>query len=83
MTTTKEERISAIDLAIERGGGIVRFAKSMGVTHQAVYAWKRRGWAPLEKAIVMETVFGIPRIDFMNPDLARAISTPSAVAGLL
>jgi transposase-like protein len=81
--TTKQERIAAIDLAIERGGGIVRFAKSMGVTHQAVYAWKRRGWAPLEKSIVMEAVFGIPRADFMNPDLVRTLNTPSAIAGLL
>ena len=83
MTTTKAERIAAIDLAIERGGGIIRFAKSMAVTHQAVYAWKRRGWAPLEKAIVMEAIFGIPRSDFMNPDLVRTLSTPSAGSELL
>jgi transposase-like protein len=81
--TTKEERIAAIDLAIERGGGIIKFCKRMGVTHQAVYAWKRRGWAPLEKAIVMEAVFGIPRSDFMNPDLVRTLSTPSAGSELL
>jgi hypothetical protein len=81
--TTKEERIAAIDLAIERGGGIIKFCKRMGVTHQAVYAWKRRGWAPLEKAIVLEAVFGIPRADFMNPDLVRTLNTPNASAGLL
>lgn len=81
--TTKEERIAAIDLAISRGGGIIKFCKRMGVTHQAVYAWKRRGWAPLEKAIVMEAVFGIPRADFMNPDLVRTLNTPSASADLL
>lgn len=81
--TTKEERIAAIDLAIERGGGIVKFCRRMGVTHQAVYAWKRRGWAPLEKAIVLEAVFAIPRADFMNPDLVRTLNTPAASAELL
>jgi len=81
--TTKEERIAAIDLAIERGGGIIKFCKRMGVTHQAVYAWKRRGWAPLEKAVVIEAIFGIPRGDLMSPDLVRTLNTPSASADLL
>jgi transposase-like protein len=81
--TTKEERIAAIDLAIVRGGGIVKFCRRMGVSHQAVYAWKRRGWAPLEKSIVLEAVFSIPRSDLMNPDLVRTLSTPSASADLL
>lgn len=77
--TTKEERIAAIDLAITRGNGIVRFAKSMGVSHQAIYAWKRRGWVPIEKAVVLEAIFGIPRDDVMNPDLVRAVNTPAAI----
>lgn len=81
--TTKEQRIAAIDLAIERGGGIMRFAKRMGISHQAIYAWRKRGWAPLEKAIVIEAVFGIPREDTMSPDLIRALNTPSAGSELL
>jgi hypothetical protein len=80
---SKEERIAAIDLAIERGGGIIKFCKRMGVSHQAVYAWKSRGWAPVEKAIILEAVFAIPRSDLMNPDLMRALNTPSASADLL
>ena len=44
--TTKEERLAALDRAVELGGGIVRFARAMNVTHQAVYNWRRRGWVP-------------------------------------
>jgi hypothetical protein len=76
-------RIEAINLAISKGGGIVRFAKSMGVSHQAVYAWKRRGWVPVEKAVVIEAAYGIPRDDLMSPDLVRALAAPSASADLL
>jgi transposase-like protein len=76
-------RIDAINLAIAKGGGIVRFAKSMGVSHQAIYAWKRRGWVPVEKAVVIEAVYGIPRDDLMSPDLVRALAAPSASADLL
>jgi hypothetical protein len=81
--TSKEERIAAIDLAIERGGGILKFCQRLKVSHQAVYAWKRRGWAPLDKAIVIEAIFGIPRSDTMSPDLVRALNTPRAGSDLL
>jgi transposase-like protein len=76
-------RIDAINRAIAKGGGIVRFARSMGVSHQAVYAWKRRGWVPVEKAVVIEAVYGVPRDDLMSPDLVRALAAPSASADLL
>lgn len=75
--TTKETRVAAIDRAIERGGGIVRFSAGMGVTHQAIYSWKRRGWMPLDKALIVEHMFGIPRAETVNPDIAKALQ-PSA-----
>lgn len=75
---TKEDRVTAIDTAIERGGGIVRFAKAMGVTHQAVYNWKTRGWVPPGRAVAIESIFGIDRDRLMNPDLVRAINAPAA-----
>ena len=73
--TTKETRIAALDLAIERGGGILKFCKQLGVTHQAVYNWKARGWVPPERAVAIEAVFHIPREETMNPDLCRVLST--------
>lgn len=76
--TTKEERIAALDLAIERGGGILKFCQRLKVTHQAVYSWKARGWVPPERAVAIEAVFGIPRTDMMNPDLVRALSAPAS-----
>jgi hypothetical protein len=76
--TSKDERIAALDLAIERGGGIVRFAKSMNVTHQAVYNWRKRGWVPPERSLIIETIFGVERSRLMDPNLVRAVSTPAA-----
>lgn len=78
--TTKEERIAAIDLAIKRGGGIVKFCQRMNVSHQAVYNWRKRGWVPPERALVIEAVFGIERSQLMNPDLVRAVSGPATHA---
>ena len=76
--TTKEDRVAAIDVAIERGGGIVRFAKAMNVSHQAVYNWKARGWVPPERAVLIEGTFGVDRDRLMNPFLVRAINAPAA-----
>ena len=77
--TTKEERIAALDLAIERAGGIMRFTKAMGISHQAIYGWRNRGWVPLERALAIEAIFGIDRKQLMNPDILRAVNAPAAI----
>jgi DNA-binding transcriptional regulator YdaS (Cro superfamily) len=74
----KYQRVEAIDEAIDRAGGVIKFAKAMGVTHQAVYNWRKRGWVPPERAVIIEAVFKIDRNRLMNPDLVRALNTPVA-----
>jgi hypothetical protein len=74
----KYQRVEALDEAIAKGGGIIRFAKAMGVTHQAIYNWRKRGWVPPERAVVIEAIFKIDRNRLMNPDLVRALNTPAA-----
>lgn len=76
--TSKENRVTLINEAIAKGGGIVKFAKAMGVTHQAIYNWRKRGWVPPERAVVIEAIFKIDRNRLMNPDLVRALNTPAA-----
>jgi DNA-binding transcriptional regulator YdaS (Cro superfamily) len=74
----KYQRVEAIDEAIDRAGGVIKFARAMGVTHQAVYNWRKRGWVPPERAVIIEAVFKIDRNRLMNPDLVRALNTPVA-----
>lgn len=74
--TTKEERLEALDAAIARGGGIISFAKRLGLSHQAIYHWRRRGWVPADKALVIETIFGIAREYLMEPRLAAVMRAP-------
>ena len=77
---SKEKRIAAIREAIEAGGGVLKFAGTMGVTHQAVYYWLKRGFVPIERAIVIEGLFKVDRERIMDPALLEAINTPSAAA---
>jgi transposase-like protein len=72
--STKEDRVAAIDEAVRRGGGIVAFSRRMGVTHQAIYNWRNRGWAPLQRAIAIEAIFGINRYETMDPSAARVLA---------
>ncbi len=78
--TDKTSRIAALDTAVERGGGIVRFARALKITHQAVYHWKRRGWVPADKALVIESIFGIPREELMEPGLVAVMNAPPSAA---
>lgn len=81
--TTKEDRLKALGIAVDRAGGIVRFAKAMGVTHQAVYHWRRRGWVPADRALAIETVLGVPRENLMEPRLVAVLTAPAAALDIL
>jgi transposase-like protein len=82
-TTDKEQRIAAIKDAVQRGGGIVKFAKAMGISHQAVYHWYRRGWVPLHRAVTMEALFGVPSTAVMDPAVLRALDLRDAATTLI
>lgn len=70
--TTKDERVDNLKRAIRVGGGIVKFSRDMGVTHQAVNAWKKRGAVPFDRAAVIEMRYGVPRVSLIEPRLASA-----------
>lgn len=68
------QQIELLDEAIKRGGGIVAFSKSMGVSHQVVYQWKKRGYVPTERALIIERKFGLPHAQMIRSDLADILS---------
>lgn len=72
---TNNEKLPALREAIDRGGGILAFAEALGVTHQAVYSWFRKGGVPLERAIAIEALTRVPRAQLIRPSLARALET--------
>ncbi len=78
--TDRTDRIRALNIAIDRAGGIGPFKVALGVTHQAVYSWKKRGYVPVDKALVIERLFATPREDIVHPDVALALRTPYQAA---
>lgn len=69
----KNDTFPLLRSAIETGGGIKPFSASLGVTHQAVYAWCSKGWVPFERAVEIERLTGAPRAQLIKPSLARAL----------
>lgn len=73
-------RREALETAITRAGGIIAFSKAMGVTHQAVTAWRRRGYVPLQRAATIEASFGIDRAQLVAPEIASLLTSPPTPA---
>lgn len=67
--------MTGIQSAAERAGGAAKLAAAIGVSHQVVYVWLRRGWVPNNRAVQIKDMYGIPRVSLINPQLAEFFGT--------
>jgi hypothetical protein len=65
---------ATLNRAIQAGGGVISFARAMGVTHQAVYHWKKRGYVPFDKAAKVQKLYGEPLLDLVRADVADTLT---------
>jgi len=70
--------VPGIKQAIALAGGACALAHKLGVTHQAVYGWAKRGWTPMQRAMQIENIYDIPRTELLKPDLVSLLSTQVA-----
>jgi DNA-binding transcriptional regulator YdaS (Cro superfamily) len=56
-----------VERVIEGGGGVFNLATKCGVSHQAVYKWRRTGIPP-KRVLLLERLSGVSRHD-LRPDL--------------
>ena len=71
-----------LDAAIAKAGGIFAFCRALGVSHQAVYNWKKCGWVPIERAVEIERLYGVPAGHLVKPSILLALRTISAASVL-
>lgn len=82
--STRTSRLAALQSAIDRAGGLITFCEQMGVSHQAVTAWRKRGYLPPQRALDAEVKFGVNRIELVREDVAALLSAPqSDAAGVI
>jgi|GEM_PF-2114659 len=70
--------VPGIKQAIDLAGGACALAHKLGVTHQAVYGWAKRGWTPMQRAMQIEKAYGIPRTELLKSDLVSLLTTQVA-----
>jgi len=70
-----EIEMTGIQRAIDIAGGANPLAEKLGVSHQAVYVWLRKGWVPAQRALEIEKMFEIPRADLFKPELAALFTS--------
>jgi hypothetical protein len=68
--------MTGIKLAIDLAGGACALAHNLGVTHQAIYTWAKRGWVPMQRALQIETEYGVPRTQLLKPELVAVFIKP-------
>lgn len=65
---------ASLDLAVKKAGGARKFAAKIKVSHQAVYAWIKRGWLPVNRAIQLERITDVPRSKLIDPQIAKLLN---------
>lgn len=69
-----QSQMKGINLAIKFAGGACELASQLGVSHQIVYIWARRGWVPGKRALQIERAYNIPRIDLIDPKIVAFLT---------
>ena len=70
--------MTGIKLAIDLAGGACALAHNLGVTHQAIYTWAKRGWVPMQRAVQIEQTYNIPRAELLKPEIVAIFIAPIA-----
>lgn len=57
-------------------GSFSDIGKRVGVSTQAVQQWADQGYVPLNRIPEFEALYGIPRVELMNPKYASVLAEP-------
>lgn len=71
------KQYSGILDAVVRAGSLQNLSDKLGVSYQAVQQWLKIGYVPLGRIPEIESLYGVPRTDLMNPKYAAALAEPN------
>lgn len=67
------EHANGIEAAITKAESVREIADKLGVTHQAIYKWRKLGWVPQRRALDIERLWGVPRKRLLKPSLVALL----------
>lgn len=62
---------------VVRAGSLQTLAEELGVTYQAIQQWLKVGFVPLSRIAEIQTYYGVPRTELMNPKYLEALAVPN------
>lgn len=72
-TERQPMKINPVDELFAKAGGTKALAAELGVSRQALYLWRTRGYVPAGRLVQIERLYGIPRRKLANPLLLVAV----------
>jgi hypothetical protein len=75
-------QIEILNAAIRDNGGIIAFAQDMGVSHQVIYQWKKRGYVPMDRALIIQNKYGVDHKTMVRSDIAHLLAGLQTSGGL-
>lgn len=64
---------SGVRKAVEKAGSSAALARELGVSAQVVGIWLRQGFTPVQRAMEIENLYGVPRAELMSPKMRSAV----------
>jgi DNA-binding transcriptional regulator YdaS (Cro superfamily) len=71
------KQYSGILEAVVHAGSLTKLASELGVSFQAVQQWVAQGFVPMDRIPEIESLYGVPRVDLMNPKYSAILAAPS------
>lgn len=75
-------QIEILNATIRDNGGIIAFAQDMGVSHQVIYQWKKRGYVPMDRALIIQNKYGVDHKTMVRSDIAQLLAGLQTSGGL-
>ena len=60
---------ASLERAAHAAGSWFKLAHKLGVSHQMIYIWRKRGYVPPKRALQIELYYGIAAKDLIDPEL--------------
>lgn len=77
MSNPAPPSLPGIFKAVKAAGSQTALADAMGVSQQAINKWVKKGWVPVDRAIEIEGLYGIPRRELVSSKLRDLLEPPA------
>ena len=69
--------MTGIQKVVDMAGGVKPLAEFLGISTQAIYLWLGKGYVSAARALELEGLYGVSRLELVRPDLAKLLSAPT------